>query len=201
MIKANHIKIFWILSILILVILAKYLLDQQQIRFDKSKEGFKNHVETLDLAYQNIIHNQHYIESATIKQGLVLEDEKYQSHSLDSILAKHKNLLVLRFFWDTCESCQIQEIQLMNQLKNEDLYPIIIGSFRNAREFHIYMKGVETKIPAFQLSQTESLFENADYLGLVYSFVASDNQPRLVHVANSSFPEVSEYYFNFLNNL
>lgn len=96
--------LFMISSALItLILVLLYQKNQLVNQINNFKQDATSRIESVNTAYKNIIHNQHLIESYKIKSDLMLVDNDFNRIPFDSLLNSHKHLLILRFFWDTCE--------------------------------------------------------------------------------------------------
>lgn len=202
----------WYLILTILIILITTFLVWQN--FEKRKILAQLNSKTEDLLYsketelgaaralQDIIEMQWWLEGKKINKNLVIKNIHNQKIAYDSLVKSiDGKLIILRFGWNSCEDCQIQEIKFLQQV-NDYHNIIIIASFKTFRDFRLYMQTYNVTLPVYYLEPDKQFFENQQKsINNVFCFITDiSNNISTVHVGSVSFPELSEIYYKMITN-
>lgn len=140
------------------------------------------------------------LEGSRVEPYLTVTDMYGMQVSFDSLLLESNNeLIVLRFLWDTCSDCQIQEMKFLQTLENKQNIAIIT-TFDSFKDFILYMKSTKIDLPAYYLPRTDKMFNNIneEQNSVFCLLVGAERKVSMVHLASSSFPKISEEYYSIL---
>ncbi|GEM_PF-5151193 len=148
-------------------------------------------------AMASIMARQWQLAGCKMRKGLLVRNRQGKTVLLDSLVEKYNDqLLVLRFSWRSCQDCQLQEINYIQQLRSSHR-AVIIASFETFRDFELYMQTYKVALPAYFLESGKDLLANrVENSSDVYSFITdSTYQMTRVHVGSTSFPQLSQTYY------
>lgn len=192
------------LIIALLIVLSAYsLITFQSLKEEHSKLKKELGISRLSQKYLNEqIEKQWVLSSMEMKDTIVLKDRKGDLITLDKILKKHKEVVLLYLDDSACGDCQEFEIDLLanTYIKRKK---IIVGNYSSAREFFLYMNILSADLDYYYLESSKSLFKNSSVKGNVIVMVLDEEsiRPSLYHCASSSYPEISKSYYNKLQVL
>lgn len=160
----------------------------------------KNENESLVNVMHNIMRLQWKIEGKRIKKNLVLRNIDNHRISFDSLInSKDGKVIILRFSWNNCEDCQLQEMKFLEEIKEYD-NTLVIVSYKSYKDFVLYMKALDVKLRAYFLEDTQTMIDgNHNGVEHVFSFITDKSyQISNVHIGNASFDFLSKSYYTII---
>ena len=112
-----------------------------------------------------------------------------------------KNVLVFRFFDNSCSSCLDRELSNINSLENKGVPILILATFPNERALQSLLNRNKIKSPVYNLAPQFHLFSFEEHIPNLYIFFLS----RELNIKYLYFPiqndnEISTAYYQHIIN-
>jgi len=143
--------------------------------------------------YEVNLFNQFLSDAKTLEPDITLKNDLLQDVLLSDII--NEPTLVFRFSELHCEICIDQEVKKLNEyfpkLKNR---AIILTTYNNTRDFNIFRRLNQVKMPVYKLEKNLNLDIEEAYIP--YLFVLDSNlKIHHLFVPDKLFPNVSNSFY------
>lgn len=200
--KKNIASTLFTIIVIVLGGVTLFWFKKQNTALTQNNQNLIQSSKNLEDAYIHTIEMQWFLEGAHISPETQLTDKNNNTLSLGSIVGlADRPTYVLNFNWDACEDCVKQEMEFIEKTIGSTHRIAIIISFDSVNEYFAYVKSNSSSLPIYYASKDRKILDGLTHDFGVYGFILTkDGKISLPHIANSSFKELSERYYNMLAN-